>query len=102
MDSAQPRTSSDDTRNSSHEQISDPAEDPFSSGVMLETGSSFFGAVIAILSLIVPIGGVMADRLSFTGPSVAENPPALIHGHQQPGTLPRTWAGAPAGGDPRR
>jgi len=102
MDSAQPQNTADGPRNPSHEQASDSAEDPFSPSVMLETGSSFFGAVIAILSLFVPIGGVMADRISLPVTTVVDNPSALIHGHQQPGGLPSPWAGAPGGRDPGR
>jgi len=70
MDSAQPRSRSSDPLLSNSEQTSDPGEDPFSPGSLLETTSSLLGALIAILSLSVPIGGVMADRLSLPAPAV--------------------------------
>ncbi|MCT0213010.1 hypothetical protein KQ306_03005 [Synechococcus sp. CS-1324] len=64
MDSAQPRFSLDDLPQSAQEPAGDPGEDPFSPGTILENSSPLLGALIAILSLLVPIGGVMADRFS--------------------------------------
>jgi hypothetical protein len=66
---------------------------------MVEAGSTILGAVIAILSLSVPIGGVMADRPNLPVSTMADSTPALSHEHQQPGPLPSSWAGPFAGGD---
>ena len=89
MDPAQPRTRADDPSTPAHEQASEPGEDPFSPGFMLETGSSLFGAVIALLALSVPIGGVVADRLSLPTPTMAGAAAAVAPGHPQASSPPK-------------
>ena len=64
------------------EQVSDPAEDPYSPGSIIF--SQMLGGLIALLTISVPLTVVMADPGAL---------PALTHGSAPPSGLSSAWAG---------
>ena len=91
-----PTSSSDAGPLSAPEAAGDPAEDPYSPGLIPLNG--FLGALIGLLSLTVPLAAVLGGRPE--APGTFSFRPMSLHGSQPATGLPSARAGEPGGGDP--
>ncbi len=75
------------------------SEEPYSPGTLLHTSAPVLGALIALITLVLPIASVITDR---TSPPARTSTTSSLDGFAQPAGITSARPGEPAGGDSRR